>query len=209
MHLVRDCTNGLMRSIRFVVTTYSNGCKKRCLWLLSMVALFIAGVTAADATYMVAKARLAQSLIERSWNDSGQAPWPWADTAPVARLFVPRLELDTYVLDGATGASLAFGPGMVSGSSKPGQRGVTMIAAHRDTHFRSLEYVKADDVIEVQATDKRWYQYRVLSVGIADSRTDAMPQRNDRPTLVLVTCYPFDSLVTGGPLRFVVEAELI
>ena len=30
--------------------------------------------------------------------------------------------------------------------------------------------------------------------------------RSDAPMLTLVTCYPFDAVVPGGPLRYVVTA---
>ena len=68
--------------------------------VLALAALLIAGssVPFAGAGWIHAKAMLAQVLLERSWQarlaggDAGAAkPWPWADTAPVARLQVPRL----------------------------------------------------------------------------------------------------------------------
>jgi len=45
---------------------------------------------------MHAKAELAGILVRRAWNQSVQsgrprAPWPWADTHPVARIRIPRL----------------------------------------------------------------------------------------------------------------------
>ena len=46
------------------------------------------------------------------------------------------------------------------------------------------------------------------SLRIVDSRQERMDlTRYDRNALVLVTCYPFDSLNANGPLRFVVEAS--
>jgi len=175
---------------------------------LCVAAFVAAAVPAADATYMIAKANLAQTLIQRSWLDTGKAPWPWADTMPVARLVIPRLSVDSFVLAGAAGESLAFGPGMVNGSSVPGQPGVTMIAAHRDTHFKPLQNIKAHDLISIQGRDRQWHQYRVTSIGIADSRSESITTQPDDSRMVLVTCYPFDALTAGGPLRFVVEAIL-
>ena len=163
---------------------------------------------AADATYLIAKAKLAQTLIERSWSKEHNQPWPWADTRPVARLVIPDLDLDSYVLSGATGAILAFAPGMVSGSAEPGTNGVTMIAAHRDTHFEPLQDIKPNSVIRIQNTDKQWHQYRVTNIHVADSRIDAIEPLVDDSRVILVTCYPFDALLPGGPLRFVVEATL-
>ncbi len=181
------------------------GSRRIVVFALAIISL----LPALDATYMLAKAELAQKLIERSWHQTGDRPWPWADTSPVARLTIPRLALNAFVLDGATGASLAFGPGLVSGSSDPGALGVTMIAAHRDTHFKTLEGIQTKDIIELQDSERQWHRYRVESIGIADSRVDHIQAQNDQSRLILTTCYPFDALTTGGPLRFVVEAQLL
>ena len=176
--------------------------------VLITVLLFIALLPAADATRMIAKASLAQLLIEKSWHSTATRPWPWADTAPVARLVIPAVNLDNYVLQGATGATLAFGPGMVSGSATPGEHGLTMIAAHRDTHFEPLQNIKPDALIRIQNGDRHWHQYKVTNITIADSRIESVTPLPGESRLVLVTCYPFDALVPGGPLRYVVEAEL-
>lgn len=66
--------------------------------------------------WIQAKAVLAQVLIAQAWSRTlnGEAkvkPWPWADTWPVAKLAVPRLGLEYYVLEGADGSAIAFGPG--------------------------------------------------------------------------------------------------
>src|SRR5437773_12202841 len=47
-------------------------------------------------------------------------------------------------------------------------------------------------------------QDRVRDIAIVDARELAMPRDTEYPTLTLVTCYPFDALVPGGPLRYVV-----
>jgi len=161
------------------------------------------------AGLLLAKAQLAQVLIKRSWNGDGTAPWPWADTRPVARLQINRLRVDSFVLEGASGESLAFGPGLHAGSAQFGKSGVALIAAHRDTHFKALEQIKAGDEIRVQALDKSWYRYQVENTTVADSRVDQIVSDSDEARLALVTCYPFDAIVSGGPLRFVVEARLL
>jgi len=104
---------------------------------------------------------------------------------------------------------MAFGPGLHAGSAQIGKPGVALIAAHRDTHFKTLEQIKAGDEIRIQALDKTWHRYRVESTTVADSRVDHIVSNSDEARLVLVTCYPFDAIVSGGPLRFVVEASLL
>ena len=181
------------------------------LWRTALVCLLGCAslLTTADASYVLIKASVAQMLIDRSWRQASTRPWPWADTIPVARLSIDSVKLDTIVLSGASGASLAFGPGLVSGSSSPGHDGVTMIAAHRDTHFRSLEQIEIGDIIKVEDQDRQLHQYMIDHIGIADSRTDTLSSDINQAILVLVTCYPFDAIIPGGPLRFVVEARLI
>jgi sortase (surface protein transpeptidase) len=43
---------------------------------------------------------------------------------------------------------------------------------------------------------------------VVDSRSTRIALRSDVPRLTLVTCYPFDAIEPGGPLRYVVTAEL-
>ncbi len=187
---------------------------KSRLWILGGL-IMMAIAAAADASYLMAKATLAQHLIARAWdkslNNYGEPykPWPWADTVVVARLSVAAADLDTWVLDGSSGTSLAFGPGMVSGSAAPGETGLTVIGAHRDTHFNNLEAIAVNDIIRLQDTGKRWHEYRVSHIDIADSRTDKIVADHTESRLLLITCYPFNAILPDGPLRYVVEAQRI
>jgi len=53
------------------------------------------------------------------------------------------------------------------------------------------------------------HRYRVIDMHIADSRTEQISLSANAKQLILVTCWPFDSVVSGGPLRFVVVAERV
>ncbi len=122
-----------------------------------------------SGAWLQGKAWLAQLLIARAWAEAGDAgaappPWPWADTRPVARLLVPELGIDQIVLAGASGRTLAFGPGHLDGTA--------------------------------------------TQIGHAD-RARSVPAAAGTPRLLLSTCYPFDAILPGGPLRFVVLAEAI
>lgn len=159
---------------------------------------------------MTAKAELAQVLLRRAWNQSLQGglkakPWPWADTVPVARLRVARLAVDAIVLSGDSGRTLAFGPGWTESSVAPGAPGLSVISAHRDTHFAFLRELAAGDSIRIDgASGKRIYAVRSLRV--VDSRKERIDVAPDADALLLVTCYPFNALDAGGPLRYVVAA---
>lgn len=165
-----------------------------------------------SGAYIHAKALLAQRLIATSWVSTleGQQharPWPWADTWPVARLRVPSANADLYVLADASGRSLAFGPGLLNESAPPGSVGNTVIAAHRDTHFSFLRDVPIGTEIELQTSNGRVHRYRIVATHVLDVRFEKLALDADEPTLSLVTCYPFDAVVPGGPLRYVAVAE--
>ena len=100
-----------------------------------------------QGAYIPAKAWVAQELMQRAWRRAGSgeehaAPWPWADTWPVARLSAKGGDINLIILEGGSGRTLAFAPGHLSASVLPGETGNSIIAGHRDTHFQFLQYVK-------------------------------------------------------------------
>lgn len=164
----------------------------------------------AEALFIPAKAAVAQVLLHRAWDrtlagEDRAKPWPWADTWPVARLKLPSVDSDLIVLAGASGQALAFGPGHVPGTAVPGRNGLSMIGGHRDTHLKVLAELAPGSRVEIQRPDGETRVYRVEATSIADARQPwAAPAEADR--LVLVTCYPFDAVIPGGPLRYLVHA---
>ncbi len=165
-----------------------------------------------EAATIHAKAWLAYDLIARAWTrtlagEGPARPWPWADTWPVARLAMPRLGEEAFVLAGGSGRTLAFGPGHVDGSPLPGQPGTSLIAGHRDTHFRFLERLRAGDAVHVEDGTGAVRRFRVTATQVVDARRTRIDVFGSVPRLVLATCYPFDALTPGGPLRYLVFAE--
>ena len=187
---------------------------RRRLALGAAAALLALGLwQVSEAGWIHAKAGLAQHLLERAWAHSTQGerqarPWPWSDTWPVARLRVPRLGIDLIVLAGASGRTLAFGPGHHDGTALPGaEAGNAVISGHRDTHFRFLGELEAGDELVIESADGSRRAYRVRGATVVDYREARLPVHTPAPRLTLVTCYPFDAVVPGGPLRYVVVAE--
>lgn len=165
-------------------------------------------------TYIPAKAWLAQELMVRAWRqaEAGRerpAPWPWADTWPVARLSARGGEVELIVLAGGSGRTLAFGPGHLGISALPGEPGNSVIAGHRDTHFRFLQHLQAGDILRLERPGGRWHIYKVTGIDVVDSRRGSLVLDTDEAMLSLVTCYPFDALEPGGPLRYVVSARML
>jgi len=184
--------------------------KKSRHWLSAAVlltAVFFSLLLMARAVWIPVKADLAQWLIERSWqerlNGNLEArPWPWADTRAVAVLSLPQRGIQQLVLDGNSSRNLAFGPVLVDGTLDGRDR---IISGHRDTHFHFLELLEAGDLIQLTTRQSsQWFEVRYMDV--VDSRLEEMVIDPGMDRISLVTCYPFNSLQAGGPLRYVVTA---
>ena len=165
-----------------------------------------------SGSWIQIKAVVAQELLERSWqqtlnNGAPVQPWPWADHLPVTQLKLPRAKSELIVLSGDSGSSLAFAPGWNTKSAKPGEQGVTVISGHRDTHFKILKDIEVGDSIEIVTEQGKTVNYQVKTLDVVDSRVATIKKEQTGQTLVLVTCYPFDAVIAGGPLRYVVTAK--
>ncbi len=161
--------------------------------------------------WIPAKALVAQTLLERSWREAqaGQSaprPWPWADTWPVARIEAPSLGARAIVLAEAGGEAMAFGPAHLSQTPPPGDPGVSVIAAHRDTHFRFLQHLSAGDALIIETPRGERIAFTVTGSEIVRHDRSGIAPHGGPARLALVTCYPFGA-VTPGPLRYIVWAE--
>jgi sortase A len=128
---------------------------------------------------------------------------------PVARLTVPGLGVELYVLDSASHRALAFGPAHVSGTASPGMAGNTVIVAHRDTHFAFLRLLAPRDEIDIEVAQGRTARYRVREVVVVDKGDTRVLDDAGSPQLTLITCYPFAAVQPGTPLRYVVIADRV
>ncbi len=178
----------------------------------SSVIMFLAIALIAHSSYIPAKARLSQQLIYYSWqqsikDQSPRLPWPWADTYPVAKLSFPSLKKETVVLMGADETTLAFSAGMLHQFSSMNQLKPVVIAGHRDTHFAVLEEIKMKDIIMLADRSGKNTLYEVEQLEIIDSAEKELFINNEEPSLILVTCYPFNAIQTGSSLRYIIKAK--
>ena len=159
------------------------------------------------------KAEAAQWLLQRAWQETlvtqqPVKPWSWADTWPIGRLVVARLNIDQIILVNASGQSLAFGPGKVRiGLDSIQDTQNIILSGHRDTHFSFMQDVQLGDRLMVQNTQGEWFSFTVKNMEVMDSRIQPLVVNEAKDDLRLVTCYPFDALSTGAPLRYVVQAR--
>ncbi|MEZ5567421.1 MAG: class GN sortase [Halioglobus sp.] len=180
---------------------------------LIVALLLLALAQGAGALSIKAKAWLAPLLIENAWRASLAAggapvkPWSWADTWPVARLQAPDQGVERFILAGDSGHALAFGPGHSLASAPPGSAGLAVIGGHRDTHFAFLETVTVGTRLDLQLPNGEWRTYRVAATRVVDATRERLSRAARSESLLLVTCYPFNAIAAGGPLRFTVLAE--
>jgi sortase A len=170
------------------------------------------------ALYVHAKAELAGVLIHRAWEQSVQsgkahAPWPWADTHPVARLRIPRLDYDEIVLEGATLRTLAFGPARLFSGATLGEPGNLVLAGHRTSWFLPLQAIVPGDPIRIEWFDShigqlRTRNYTVTMVRVVDPQDVTLLAPTPEDALTLITCYPFGRS-PNSPQRYVVRASPI
>jgi sortase A len=126
--------------------------------------------------------------------------------AAVAKLIIPRLNAELYVVEGDGASELRRGPGHMAGTPMPGQDGNCIIAGHRDTHFRVLKDIRKGDAIVLQ-TGAGQYTYRVSETQVVLPSNTASLRPTQDAELHLITCYPFYYL-GSAPQRFVVQAKL-
>ncbi len=183
-------------------------------WVLASLLFVLGSWLIGEGLWIHAKAALAQYLLRQSWAETLKTqqtvkPWPWADTWPVGRLQVPQLGIDQIVLGNASGQSLAFGPSLIGPGPFPGDTNHILLSGHRDTHFIFLRDLRPGDRLFFQSIQGTWLTYEVNATGIIDIRVQTLIKHTSAGHLFLVTCYPFDALLPGGRLRYIVTAEQI
>ncbi len=188
--------------------------RQRLFSAASAVLLAVAAVEGARGVCIFGKAELAQLLLQHAWlrardGETCARPWPWADTWAVARLSFPDRGRQAVVLEGASGRILAFAPGHLNGSALPGAEGTCVLAGHRDTHFAVLGDLVVGETVQLEDPEGSVHVYRVADSAVVHQDDTWALSYGDGAALALVTCWPFDAVVSGGPMRYVVWAELV
>jgi sortase A len=132
---------------------------------------------------------------------------PAPRTDLVGRIEIPRLNLRAIIAEGIDSRTLRRAVGHLPGTPMPGEEGNVVLAGHRDTFFRALKDIRAEDVVRI-TTPRGRFEYLVEATAVVEpTRTDVLDPTSE-PSVTLVTCYPF-YLVGEAPDRFVVRARLI
>jgi sortase A len=128
-------------------------------------------------------------------------------TAPLAVMRMERLGMRVPIFEGTGDAQLNRGAGWIEGTARPADHGNIGVAGHRDGFFRPLKDAKVGDRIELQTTQTTTL-YVVDEIAIVTPQDVHVLQPRARPSLTLVTCYPF-YFVGSAPQRYIVHASVV
>jgi sortase A len=123
----------------------------------------------------------------------------------IGELDIPRLQLSAIVFEGDDAGILREGAGHIPGTAVSPGSGNIGIAAHRDTYFRPLRFLHANDVIALK-TPAGTSRYAVTETTIVQPSDVGVLAEAPGRDLTLVTCYPF-YYVGKAPQRFIVHAR--
>jgi LPXTG-site transpeptidase (sortase) family protein len=125
----------------------------------------------------------------------------------VGEIEIPRLHLSVMIFEGDDARILERGAGHIPGTALPSSSGNVGIAAHRDTYFRPLRTIHANDVIALK-TRAGTSQYAVTETEVVPPSDIGVLSPAYGRDLTLITCYPF-YYVGSAPKRFIVHARRI
>jgi sortase A len=135
---------------------------------------------------------IAPSATAPAAADPTTSPGPPLPGHAVARLEIPVIGLDQFVVEGTATDDLKQGPGHYVGSPLPGRHGNAAIAGHRTTYgapFSRLDDLKAGDAI-VATTTAGQFTYTVSNkLTVVPSQTSVLDDYGD-DRLTLTTCTP-------------------
>jgi sortase A len=130
-----------------------------------------------------------------------------AHFAPVIGILrIPKIHLEVPIMEGTDDLSLNRGVGHVAGTASLGENGNVAIAGHRDGFFRGLKDIVVGDQIEV-VTLQGPATYTIDRITIVDRTDLSVLQPRSRPSLTLITCYPF-YFIGSAPQRYIVQASV-
>lgn len=182
------------------------------LWILAVGTLGYCSYAYASAALhqQHQKAAFAEAQAQARQTPDAASPVAASLPLPLARgemlgiLDIPRIGLSSVVEQGADAHVLRNSVGHIPGTALPGESGNAALAAHRDTYFRHLSELHAGDQILFH-TIAGTYRYTVQSTRIVPPTDTAVLASTRKPTLTLVTCFPF-YYVGSAPKRFVLVA---
>ena len=142
---------------------------------------------------------------EQALKTGPSEPMPVMPGEAVARLEIPKIGLDAYVMSGVGGAVLKQAPGHYEETPLPEGQGNSAIAGHRTMHghpFLKLDELAAGDQIVVSTGNGRFI-YRVVEKKLVEPEDVSVLDQTEVPRLTLTTCDP----VGSAAQRLIIVAE--
>ncbi len=156
------------------------------------------------------RAWIANNLLHTAWvrtQSSGRQvePWPWANTLPLARLSLPKLDLERIVLSITNDGMSAFALGHSKNSVLPGEFGNSVLnIVHRNTLLNFVKILKLGDILVLESLHSGRWHYQVSAIYIVGKTETNLVEPSLNRRLTLVSCYPCNNTDTQ---RYVVIAE--
>jgi sortase A len=122
------------------------------------------------------------------------------DGEAMGPILVPRLGLDTVLVEGTSEADLAKGPGFYAGDFLPGEDRLVYIAGHRTTYsapFSQIDLLRRGDTITVRMPYGT-FRYRVTGHRIVSASDIGVLRSTRQERLILQSCHP--PLLGDAPL---------
>jgi len=123
-----------------------------------------------------------------------------------AKLVIPKIQLDTIVVEGTSPPALRLGPGHIKWTAFPGELGNTVISGHRVTYsapfYRLDELTVGDPIIIYPPSHK--FTYVVMEKRVVLPNDVSVIQPTPDATLTLTACHPPHS----SRYRLVIIAKL-
>ena len=130
------------------------------------------------------------------------------DTDAVAHIVIPKIGVDSYVVEGVTLDDLRNGPGHYPLTPMPGHVGNAAIAGHRTTYgapFGELGELEAGDTIRLRTLEGTFEYVVYDKFDVNPDETEVLePDPARKATLTLSTCTPKYSAAQ----RLIIKAEL-
>lgn len=126
---------------------------------------------------------------------------------PQGILRIPGLGLVVPIYSDTTASQLDRGVGHIQGTAPLDAQGNAAIAGHRDGFFRSLSRIEPGQSLYVETLNGT-RRYLITGTRIVAPSDVSVLAPTARPSVTLVTCYPF-YFIGPAPRRFIVRAELV
>ena len=185
--------------------------RRRCPWIervllgTGIVCLVWWGAVSRQATRYQREQRAALEGMRPSAPAVVDASVALATGSLIGSLEIPRLRLSAMIAQGDDDATLKVAIGHLPDTPLPWHEGNSALAGHRDTFFRPLQDIRVGDELRI-STRHGDFRYQVRKTMVVGPNDVWILDPTDRPTLTLITCYPF-SYVGKAPRRFIVRAE--